>query len=133
MQRKKGISTRTLYKIFIYVALLALAISIIVPVGWVFLASIKENSEFYGNPWTMPKGIYFQNFLDAFEKAKMGEYFMNSILVTALALIILLVVALPAAYVLARYRFFGSKFINILFMGGQIGRASCRERVSASV
>ena len=56
MQRKKGISTRTLYKIFIYVALLALAISIIVPVGWVFLASIKENSEFYGNPWTMPKG-----------------------------------------------------------------------------
>lgn len=89
MQRKKGISTRTLYKIFIYVALLALAISIIVPVGWVFLASIKENSEFYGNPWTMPKGIYFQNFLDAFEKAKMGEYFMNSILVTALALIIL--------------------------------------------
>ena len=101
MQRKKGISTRTLYKIFIYVALLALAISIIVPVGWVFLASIKENSEFYGNPWTMPKGIYFQNFLDAFEKAKMGEYFMNSILVTALALIILLVVALPAAYVLA--------------------------------
>lgn len=118
MQRKKGISTRTLYKIFIYVALLALAISIIVPVGWVFLASIKENSEFYGNPWTMPKGIYFQNFLDAFEKAKMGEYFMNSILVTALALIILLVVALPAAYVLARYRFFGSKFINILFMGG---------------
>ena len=82
------------------------------------MASIKENSEFYGNPWTMPKGIYFQNFLDAFEKAKMGEYFMNSILVTALALIILLVVALPAAYVLARYRFFGSKFINILFMGG---------------
>ena len=117
-EKKKEFSTRTLYKIFIYVALLALAISIIVPVGWVFLASIKENSEFYGNPWTMPKGIYFQNFLDAFEKAKMGEYFMNSILVTALALIILLVVALPAAYVLARYRFFGSKFINILFMGG---------------
>lgn len=107
-----------LYKIFIYVALLTLAISIVIPVGWVFLASIKENSEFYGNPWTLPKGFYFQNFIDAFEKAKMGEYFLNSIFVTALALIILLVVALPAAYVLARYRFFGSKLINIMFMGG---------------
>ena len=107
-----------LYKIFIYVALLALAISIVIPVGWVFLASIKENSEFYGNPWTLPKGIYFQNFIDAFEKAKMGEYFLNSIFVTCLALLILLVVALPAAYVLARYRFFGSKLINIMFMGG---------------
>lgn len=111
-------SLSKLYKIFIYAALLALAISIVIPVGWVFLASIKENSEFYGNPWTLPKGIYFQNFIDAFEKAKMGEYFLNSILVTALALIILLVVALPAAYVLARYRFFGSKLINIMFMGG---------------
>lgn len=111
-------SLSKLYKIFIYVALLTLAISIVIPVGWVFLASIKENSEFYGNPWTLPKGIYYQNFIDAFEKAKMGEYFINSILVTGLALLILLVVALPAAYVLARYRFFGSKLINILFMGG---------------
>ncbi len=111
-------SLNKFYKIFIYVALLSLAISIVIPVGWVFLASIKENSEFYGNPWTLPKGVYFQNFIDAFEKAKMGEYFINSILVTGLALLILLVVALPAAYVLARYRFFGSKLINILFMGG---------------
>lgn len=111
-------SSGKLYKLFIYVALLALAISIVIPVGWVFLASIKENSEFYGNPWTLPKGFYFQNFIDAFEKAKMGEYFLNSIFVTALALVILLVVALPAAYVLARYRFFGSKLINIMFMGG---------------
>ena len=105
MQEKKELNFSKLYKIFVYVALLALAVSIVVPVGWVFLASIKENSEFYGNPWTLPKGIYFQNFIDAFEKAKMGEYFMNSVLVTVLALAILLVVALPAAYVLARYRF----------------------------
>lgn len=118
MQEKKELNFSKLYKIFIYVALLALAISIVVPVGWVFLASIKENSEFYGNPWTLPKGIYFQNFIDAFQKAKMGEYFFNSVFVTLMALAILLVVALPAAYVLARYRFFGSKVINVLFMGG---------------
>ena len=59
-------SLNKIYKIFIYVALLSLAISIVIPVGWVFLASIKENSEFYGNPWTLPKGVYFQNFIDAF-------------------------------------------------------------------
>ena len=116
MKKKKEMSFDTLYKLFIYVALLTLAISIVVPVAWVFLASIKENSEFYGNPWAMPKGFYFQNFKDAFEKAKMGDYFMNSVTVTALSLIILLVVALPAAYVLARYRFRGSKLINTMLM-----------------
>lgn len=115
---RKSMSTDKLYKLFIYVALITLAVSIVVPVAWVFFASIKENSEFYGNPWTMPKGIYFQNFIDAFEKARMGDYFMNSIIVTVLALAILLIVALPAAYVLARYRFRGSKLINVLFMGG---------------
>lgn len=118
MKKKNGMGVKTLYRIFVYVVLLALAISIFVPVAWVFLASIKENSEFYGSPWTMPKGFYFQNFIDAFEKANMGQYFMNSVLVTAMALIMLLVIALPASYVLARYRFIGSKILNVLFMGG---------------
>ena len=108
----------TVYKVFIYAVLILLAVTIIVPVGWVFLASITENSEFYGNPWTMPKGVYFQNFIDAFEEAKMGDYMLNSVIVTVVALLLLLVIALPAAYVLARYKFKGSKLCNIMFMAG---------------
>ncbi len=118
MKKEKGMGLKSLYRLFVYVVLLALAISIIVPVAWVFMASIKENSEFYGNPWSVPKGVYFQNFIDAFEKANMGQYMLNSALVTALALIMLLVVALPASYVLARYRFRFSKFFNMMFMAG---------------
>ena len=76
---KKLFSSDKLYKIFIYVALITLAVSIIVPVAWVFMASIKENSEFYGNPWSIPAGIYLQNFVNAFEQANMGEYLLNSI------------------------------------------------------
>ena len=66
-----------LYKVFIYVALFTLAISIIVPIAWVFLASIKENSEFYGDPWALPNGFYVQNFLDAFQKALEHEIYMS--------------------------------------------------------
>ncbi|KQL52893.1 ABC transporter [Heyndrickxia shackletonii] len=118
MKKQKGMSTENLFRLFMYVALITLAISIIVPVAWVFLASLKRNSEFYGSPWVLPKGLYFQNFIDAFEKANMGTYMLNSIMVTALALLILLIVALPAAYVLARYSFKGSKFIQSLFKAG---------------
>lgn len=118
METKKTTGLEHLYKAFIYVCLCLLAIVIIVPVAWVFMASVKQNSEFMGNPWALPEGFYWQNFTDAWVKARMGEYFFNSIAVTALALVILLVVALPAAYVLARYRFRGSKFWNIMFMGG---------------
>lgn len=107
-----------LYKIFIYVALISLAISIIIPVSWVFLASIKTNAEFYGNPWTLPQGFNIQNFIDAFQIAQVGDFILNSALVTAMALAILLVVSLPAAYVLARFQFKGRKFFNTLIMAG---------------
>lgn len=118
MNQKKIAVNDKIVKVVIYIALFLLAISIIVPVAWVFMASVKENSEFYGNPWTLPKGMYFQNFADAFEKASMGSYMINSVIVTLLALVLLLLIALPAAYTLARYKFVGSKFLNIAFMAG---------------
>ena len=81
-----------IYKIFIYVVLVALAVCILVPVAWVFMASIKQNSEFYGNPWSLPLGFHWQNFVDAWNTAKMGDYMLTSVIVTVLALGILLVV-----------------------------------------
>lgn len=48
----------------------------------------------------------------------MGSYMINSVIITVLALLLLLVIALPAAYTLARYKFMGSKLLNIAFMAG---------------
>lgn len=114
----KAKSGGRLYKFFIYFVLCMLAISIVVPVAWVFMASIKENKEFYGNPWTLPAGFYWQNFVDAWNKASMGEYMINSVIVTALSIVLLLVIALPAAYCLSRFEFRGKKFLNTAFMAG---------------
>ena len=116
--QQKAKSENGLYKFFIYFVLCMLAITIVVPVAWVFMASVKENREFYGNPWTLPEGLYWQNFVDAWNKASMGEYMINSVIVTALAIILLLVIALPAAYCLARFNFRGKKFLNTAFMAG---------------
>src|SRR5699024_6847009 len=118
MKKSKGMRTETLFKLFIYVALIGLAVSIIIPVAWVFLASIKENAEFYENPWSLPEGFHFQNFAEAFVEANMGQYLWNSVLVTVVALAVLLIVALPAAYVLSRFTFLGSKFLNAFVKAG---------------
>ncbi|MDR2939794.1 MAG: carbohydrate ABC transporter permease [Clostridiales bacterium] len=111
-------SNEVLFKIFVYVALISLAVLIIIPVAWVFLASIKQDNEFYGNPWALPLGVYWQNFASAWDSAQMGSYMLNSIIVTALAIILLLIIALPAAYCLARFDFRGRKFLNACFMAG---------------
>ena len=113
-EEKSSHSAEGLYKF----VLILLAVTIIVPVARVFMASIKQNAEFYGNPWALPAGFYWQNFVNAWNGAKMGEYMLNSVLVTALALVLLLVIALPAAYCLSRFRFKGSKLLNTLFMAG---------------
>ena len=86
---KSSRSAEGLYKFFIYFVLVLLAVTIIVPVAWVFMASIKQNAEFYGNPWALPAGFYWQNFVNAWNGAKMGEYMLNSVIVTALALALL--------------------------------------------
>ncbi len=117
-QKKITSSGEKLYKFFVYFVLILLAVLILVPVAWVFMASIKENPEFYANPWNLPKGFYWQNFVEAWNTAKMGEYMLNSVIVTGLALAMLLVVALPAAYCLSRFKFFGQKFLNTAFMAG---------------
>ncbi|MGN0306719.1 MAG: carbohydrate ABC transporter permease [Lachnospiraceae bacterium] len=119
MKKKKSIrETSVMSKILIYIPLIALAITIIVPVAWVFMASVKENVEFYRNPWALPAGVHWQNFVDAWTKADMGSYMLNSVIVTALALVILIMVALPASYVLSRFKFFGNGFLNTLIMAG---------------
>lgn len=116
MKKKKQFN---LYKVFVYVALITLAITIIVPIIWVFMASLKSQLDLVSNdPFSLPTEMLWSNFTAAFENAHMGDYLINSVIVTALALVILLVVALPASYVLARYDFFGKKFFNGLFMAG---------------
>ena len=119
MNQKKAMSaSERLYRIFIYVVLGTFALLILVPLAWVFMASIKQNSEFYANPWNLPAGFYWQNFVEAWQTAKMGEYMLNSVIVTALSLALLLIVALPAAYGLSRFEFKGRKFLNTAFMAG---------------
>lgn len=115
---QKGTGKGKIFKSLSYLILILLAVVIIIPVLWAFTSSIKEDVEFYGSPWALPKGVYLQNFANAWLKASMGEYMLNSVIVTALAIVLLLVIALPAAYVLARYNFRGNKLWNLMFMAG---------------
>lgn len=48
----------TLSKVVVYILLILLAITIIIPVGWVFVASVKQNSEF-----TEVRGYFRRRFI----------------------------------------------------------------------
>lgn len=107
------------YKILIYAALILFALSILIPIVWVFMASLKSETELMsGNPFALPQVAVWENFTKAWTKARMGDYLFSSGFVTAAALFWLLLFALPASYALARFKFVGRKFLNTLFMAG---------------
>jgi N-acetylglucosamine transport system permease protein len=86
------------------------------PMVWNLISSFKTNKEYMTNPYALPESLQMGNYISALEKANMASYFGNSIYVVVLSLIILLLVVIPASYVLARYRFRGSGLILLVYM-----------------
>ncbi|MFC0266131.1 carbohydrate ABC transporter permease [Alloscardovia macacae] len=100
------------------IVLTLVALSIAIPTIWIIIASFKDKGEFYGSPWTLPEGVHWQNYVDAFTDAHLGLYFGTSVIVTTLSMILVLVIALPCAYVLARFSFPGKRLLQLAIQAG---------------
>jgi N-acetylglucosamine transport system permease protein len=102
-----------------HIALVIWALATAGPLIWVVLASFKGNTEiFLGAPFALPKHFSFQTYVDAWSTAHVGRYFINSVFVVAVSTAGTMLFGSMAAYVLARYKFFGNRFIYYLFVSG---------------
>lgn len=113
-----GIFKRIVADSIMRIVMLIMTVIVAGPILWAFVTSFKTSTEFLTSPWILPEKLQFVNYVNAVQKAKMGQYFLNSIGITFLSLFILLFLVVPASYALARYRFFGSKVINLLVLAG---------------
>lgn len=91
---------------------------VVLPILWAIITSFKTNTEFLESPWTLPASPQWDNYVRAFNDANMGDYFINSIFVTVLSMVVLFALVIPASYALSRYRFVGSNVINLGIMAG---------------
>ncbi|MFI5838143.1 carbohydrate ABC transporter permease [Catenuloplanes sp. NPDC051500] len=94
------------------------ALLIIAPLVWTFLASFKSNEEIFGDAWTMPGELRLDNWTRAWSEAHVGQYFLNSVFVVAVSTAGTMLLGAMAAYVLARYTFWGNRIIYYLFVSG---------------
>ncbi|MDG4811251.1 carbohydrate ABC transporter permease [Micromonospora sp. WMMD1120] len=101
-----------------HVALAVWAVIVIVPILWTFLAAFKNTSEIFSSPWTLPAELRWENFGRAWTKANVGRYFLNSVFVVACSTFGTMLLGSMAAYVLARYKFWGNRAIYYLFVSG---------------
>jgi len=107
-----------LFSRFGQVALIIWAIIVVVPILWTFLASFKNTTEIFSSPWTLPSHLRWENWSRAWGKAHVGRYFLNSVLVVSLSTFGTMLLGSMAAYVLARYKFWGNRLIYYLFVSG---------------
>lgn len=85
---------------------------------WLLYTSFKDNRELFADVWRLPASLHWENYRTAWVSAKMGTYFMNSVLIVGGSLLLIVALAAPAAYVLARRRFFGNAGLVTLFIAG---------------
>jgi N-acetylglucosamine transport system permease protein len=100
------------------IALIVWTIVVVVPILWTFLASFKDTTEIFSSPWTLPAHLRWENWGRAWTKAHIGRYFLNSVFVVGCSVFGTMLLGSMAAYVLARYKFWGNRIIYYLFVSG---------------
>ena len=114
-------STRTL-KITGIVGVLLPAIFIsIFPLIIMISTSFKTSQEVYIPPPTfLPRAPTAQNYVDIWSVAPLTIYFRNSMVIGLGSTILALLLAIPAAYALTRFRFRGRQFYQLFLLGIQM-------------
>jgi N-acetylglucosamine transport system permease protein len=101
-----------------HVLLSVWSIIVIVPFLWVLLSSFKTSKEILASPFSLPAHWSFDNYAKAWTDAGIRQFFLNSIIVVAVALVLVMLLGAMCAYVLARFRFPGARFIYYLMLAG---------------
>ncbi len=88
-----------------------------VMLGWIFAASLSTSREiFTGKVLEFASGFHWDNYKTAWETQNVSVFFGNSLLYATVACVGVLVISAPAAYVLSRWNFTGSKSIRMALL-----------------
>lgn len=99
------------------IILILFALIVLYPIFFVFITSFKSNFDVISNPFGMST-FQPENYMEAWQVGKIGDYFLNSVYVTAITLIIQMVVIVLASYSFAKLKPWGHKVLFILFLTG---------------
>ncbi len=101
-----------------HVLLAVWTIIVIVPFLWVVLSSFKTTKEILASPFSLPAHWQFDNYAHAWTDAGIRQFFLNTVIVVGVALVLVMLLGAMCAYVLARFKFRGARAIYYLMLAG---------------
>lgn len=93
-------------------------ILIIYPLFNMIVSSFKTTREILKEPFGMPDSFSFKNYELLWVDKHFGRYFLNSLLVTVVAMVFVVLLGSMASFGVSRYRFKGSTLVYMLFLSG---------------
>lgn len=95
-----------------------LALTYLVPLVFMLLASLETNVQFMRNAASWPTPIQWANYVDAWVRGTLGSYFGNTLLYTFTIVTGTLAIATMAAYPIARQHLRGANSFYLYFLSG---------------
>ncbi|HXL90850.1 MAG TPA: carbohydrate ABC transporter permease [Streptosporangiaceae bacterium] len=110
-----GLSRRTLTNVLIALIL----IIEIYPLFWIFTSSFKDQDDFTTKPlWSMPEHWNFSNYVTAWVTGDIGTTARNSLIVTLVSMVVILLIGSAAAFALEVMIWRGRSSILMFVIGG---------------
>ena len=109
----------TVGKVLVYIVLIVWSLISLFPVYWMLTFSLKNNAEIFGeNVIGLPQNWVWGNYTRAMNTGHMEVYFLNSLIIAVLTILITLVASAMATYAMTRLVWKGREKMNKLFMLG---------------
>ena len=99
-----------------WVALIAALIFFLGPFFWILTTSLKGNEDYFAYPpvW-VPADASLTHYAALFTRSSGARYFTNSLVISTLSMLAALLVSVPTAYSIARWRF-GGGFLSLFLL-----------------
>ena len=109
----------TVGKVLVYCVLILWTVISLFPVYWMLTFSLKNNAEIFGeNVIGLPQYWVWGNYTRAMNTGHMEVYFLNSLIIAVLTILITLIAAAMATYAMTRLVWKGRETMNKFFMLG---------------
>jgi raffinose/stachyose/melibiose transport system permease protein len=107
-----------LSKIFTYLIMTGWSLIVLFPIWTLLINSFKVQKDIFADPFGLPKHFTINGYITAWTQGRFDLYFYNTIYVTVTSLLLIMFLGSLAAYALAKWKSWVTKFLYIFFIAG---------------
>lgn len=103
---------------FSHLFLMFWGLMVVLPMLWAVLSAFKDDNQIIREPLSLwPRKLHWDNFSRAWSNG-IDSFYFNTVIVVGGGVLLTMLLGSMAAYVLARYKFAGNRFIYFMFLSG---------------